>query len=384
MVNSHLETEKNLKGSVLPILDRLHKEIKNKMKELSSGAVKSAKEVEKARNTSQKHIELLGQQTANYQSSGGKMSAGEDPYVVHRQIFHRLNKQVLEENNNRHDLIAVQSNFAQFEGHVIEVIQQAMMSFNQFVGGQAQKDEQLFADMLGAAQAVPPNYEWDKFTERSHNILVDPNFSDRTVDGINFPNQGHKSTKPLIEGTLERKSRNKLSMSGYSTGYYVVTPSKFLHEFKDNDNFRKDPTPEMSIYLPDATIGAPNNEKFNVKGKDVSKGLGSKLSGTSEVAFKAHTAADAATWFDVIRSVAGASPAGATKDSEPTSPVSPTERRVVSQPPTYSDDSTSAAAPAARQPAPIQTSGMTGGETVANPAAATPRSAHPAAAADKI
>lgn len=385
IVNSHLETEKNLKGSVLPILDRLHKEIKNKAKELSSGAVKGAKEVEKARNTTQKHIELLGQQTASYESSGGKMNANDDPYVVHRQVFHRLNKQVLEENNHRHDLIAVQSNFAQFETHVIEVIQQAMMSFNQFVGGQAQKDQQLLTDMLGAAQAVPPDFEWNKFTERSQSMLVDPNSSDRTVDSINFPNQGHKSTKPLIEGTLERKSRNKLSM-GYSTGYYVVTPSKFLHEFKDNDNFRKDPTPEMSIYLPDAIIGATNNEKFNVKGKDVSKGLSSKLSGTSEIAFKAHTAADAAKWFEVIRSVAGASPASATVDSEPASPVSPTEKRVVSQPPTYAEKPpTSASASAAEKPAAIQTSGMTGGETVKSPAQATPVSAvdHTQPATDK-
>jgi hypothetical protein len=34
MVNMYLDTEKNLKGSVLPTLERLHKEIKNKSKEL--------------------------------------------------------------------------------------------------------------------------------------------------------------------------------------------------------------------------------------------------------------------------------------------------------------------------------------------------------------
>jgi hypothetical protein len=312
------------------------------------------------------------------------MTANDDPYVVQRQVFHRLNKQVLEENNNRHDLIAVQNNFAQFEAHIVEVIQQAMMSFNQFVGGQAQKDQQLLADMLGSAQAVPPDFEWNKFNERSKHLLIDPNAGDRTVDGISFPNQGHKSTKPLIEGTLERKSRNKLSMSGYSTGYYVVTPSKYLHEFKDNDNFRKDPTPEMSIYLPDATIGSTNNEKFHVKGKDVSKGLSSKLSGSSEIQFKAHTAADATKWFDVIRAVAGAAPAGATMGSEPSSPVSPSEKRVVSQPPTYAENDTAAPAATHQQPTTVQTSGMTGGENVASPATATPVSAHPTAAEDKI
>ncbi|KAE9380307.1 hypothetical protein N431DRAFT_325387 [Stipitochalara longipes BDJ] len=372
LANTHLETEKNLKGSVLPILDRLHKEIKNKSKELSSGAVKSAKEVEKARNTTQKHIELLGQQTANFESSGGKMHASEDPYVVQRGVLHRLSKQVMEENNNRHDLISVQANFAHFEAHIIEVIQQALASFQQFVGGQAQKVDQLYSDMLGTAQRVPSDFEWSRFTERYGNMLVDPNSPERTIDGIAFPNQNHRATKAMIEGTLERKSRNKLSFSGWSTGYYVVTPSKYLHEFKDNDNLRKDPTPELSIYLPDATIGTPNGEKFNIKGKDLSGGIGSKLSGSSEISFKAHSSSDAQKWFDVIRSVVGHAPANLT--SEPTSPVSPVqEKRVVSQPPTYAEGS-NVAATTEKQPAPLQTTGhgVTGGETVASPATATP------------
>ncbi|TVY51767.1 Cytoskeletal signaling protein slm1 [Lachnellula cervina] len=382
VINTHLETEKNLKGSVLPILERLHKEIKNKSKELASGAGKSAKEVEKARNTTQKHIELLGQQTANFESTGGKMTAAEDPYVVQRGVFHRLATQVLHENNNRHDLIAVQNNFAQFEHHVIEVIQSALESFNQFVGGQAQKEQQLYADILGTAQCIPLDFEWTQFVERNGNLLVDPSGAERTIDGIAFPNHDHRSTKPLIEGTLERKSRNKLSMSGYSTGYYVVTPSKYLHEFKDNEYLKKDPVPELSIYLPDATIGTTSGEKFNVKGKDVSKGIGSKLSGSSEISFKAHTASDAQKWFEVIRSAAGAAgPSAAYSGSTPTSPVSPDEKRVNSFPPQYSAGSS---ATTNAGPAPIQTTGVIGGETVTSPVAATPTSAAPASGVEKM
>lgn len=251
--------------------------------------------------------------------------------------------------------MAVQHNFSAFEGHVIEVIQQAMEAFNQFVGGQAQNDQQLYADMLASAQRVPVDFEWTNFVERSGSMLVDPAAGDRSVDSITFPNQGHTATQPLIEGTLERKSRNKLSMGGYSSGYYVVTPSKFLHEFKDNDNIRKDPQPELSIYLPDAIIGAPSGPKFNVKGKDVSKGLSSKLSGNSEIAFKAHTDADAQKWFEVIRDAAGATGPAETYASEPSTPISPVsdeKKRIVSQPPVYEEGESSEA--------PTQTSGVTG------------------------
>ncbi|GAB1315751.1 Cytoskeletal signaling protein slm1 [Madurella fahalii] len=305
LVNTNLETEKNIKGSVLPVVERLHKEIKHKAKELAHGAEKGAKEVEKARNTTQKHIELLGQHTASFEATGGKATPADDPYVIQRGVVHRLSKQVMEENNQHNDLVAVQTNLEAFEKHIVQVIQQAMEAFNSYTGGQALKVQALYCDMLGAAQRIPPDFEWKAFTRRSADVLANPAQPPRSVEGIQFPNMSHPSTKPLIEGSLERKSRNKFSW-GYNTAYYVVTPSKFLHEFKDSDNVRQDPVPELSIYLPEAVIGLPNGEKFNVKGKDKSKHMGGKLAGTSELAFKAHSPAEAMKWFEVIKNVAGA------------------------------------------------------------------------------
>lgn len=253
------------------------------------------------------------------------MSPGDDPYVIHRGVLHHLSKQVLEENNYREDLIAVQQSFQQFESHVIETMQQAMEAFNSHVGGQAEKTRQLIADMTGTAQKVPVEHEWKVFAEKSRDILIDPNEPPRVVEDIKVPNQEHPSTKPLIEGSLERKSRNKLSW-GYNTGYYVVTPSKFLHEFKDSDHTRKEPQPELSVYLPDATLGAPKEGKFEVKGKDRSKKMASKLTGSSELHFKAHSVEDAQKWFEAIKTAAE----GAPVESTPASPTSPTDTAAAS------------------------------------------------------
>ena len=307
MANSHAETEKNLKGSVLPMLERLHAEIKNKSKELSKGAVKGSKDVDKARNTTQKHLELLGQHTASFDSSGGKIEPPNDPYVLQRGVQHRLHKQVLEENNNREDLIAVQNSFQQFEAHVIQTIQQTMSAFLQYVGGQADRQKAMYSDIVSTTQRIPLDFEWNGFLGRNGNLLIDPSGPKRSVDSISFPNQNHRSTQPLIAGTLERKSSGIGALKGYSAGYYVITPAKYLHEFKDTDNFRKDPTPELSLYLPDCQVGGINGEKFNVKGKDASKGkVGAAFATTHELAFKAVTPAEAGRWWDVIREAAGA------------------------------------------------------------------------------
>ncbi|KAI7322362.1 hypothetical protein KC315_g8855, partial [Hortaea werneckii] len=152
----------------------------------------------------------------------------------------------------------------------------------------------------------------------------------------------HRSTQPLIAGSLEKKGK---MFKSYSAAYYVVTPSKYLHEFKTDDDFAKDPAPEASLYLPDCVIGAVDGPKFNVKGKHV----GSKIGGftSHEYAFKAHTPQDAQKWHDTIASVSG--------QSTGEKPVSPQESRVSSMGTKESEtakeeeESASTAAPAASE-----------------------------------
>lgn len=62
------------------------------------------------------------------------MSAIDDPYVLHRGIYYRLKTQIDEENNNRDDLIQIQNEFARFEAHIVQSIQQGMQQFDQIMG----------------------------------------------------------------------------------------------------------------------------------------------------------------------------------------------------------------------------------------------------------
>ena len=342
---------------MLPILARLHTEIKSKHSEIEKGAGKSAKAVDTARNTTQKHIELLGQHTASFDSAGGRVESQNDPYVLQRGIQHRIHKQVLEENNNRQDLVAVQDNFQAFEVHVVHAIQQAMTAFLQYVGGQIDNQKAMYSDIVGTTQHIPPDFEWNKFMQREKTMLIDPSAPKREVSHISYPNQDHGSTKPLIAGTLERKGRGVGALSGYKTGYYVITPARYLHQFADDDNFRKEPTPELSLYLPDCTIGAVVDTKFNVKGKNSSHGkIGGAFSMTHELAFKAHTPADAQKWHEVVARCTSSS-TGELPDSTVTSPISPVGSNNFGGPPVYRE----------KQPAPLQT-----GEAVQSQSPAAP------------
>ena len=312
---------------------------------MNKGAIKGSKEVNKARNNTQKNIELLGQHTAKFSSSSGKIEPNNDPYILQRLVNHRLHKQVIEENNNRQDLLAAQDSFLQFEGHIIETIQMAMSQFLQCVGGQSERQKAMYANMIETTQRIPKDFEWKGFVQRNNNTLIDPSVPQRTASHITFPNQDQISTQPLISGTLERKSR--AALKGYSTYYYVITRSKYLHEFKDDDDIKREPTPELSLYLPDCLVGGVNGEKFTIKGKDTSKGkVGSAMAMSHELSFKAHTSGDAEKWYNIIRETAGE---GSFSGSTPTSPVESRNVSGQSAPPQYQDG---------KQPAPVQTQNL--------------------------
>ena len=314
------ETEANIERSVLPIFERLHKEIKAKNKELHSGAGKQNKAVESAKNSAQKHIELLGQHTATFDSAGGRTTAANDPYVLQRGTWYRLNKQLHEENNARSDLINIQSNFQQFENHILATVQSGLTTFNQYMANQHDRSKAMYGDIAATASKMDLSFEWNGFLHRNGNVLINPNAPPRNIDSMSFANMNHRSTKPLIEGSLERKGKGLGGLGGSKSYYCAVTPAGYLHEYKDNDNFNSDPEPDHSLFLPECIVGATDGSKFTIKGKDSSGNkLAQKMSMSSEYAFRAHTAADAQQWRDIIASVTAG-----TSNSLPNSPVSPT------------------------------------------------------------
>lgn len=224
-----------------------------------------------------------------------------------------------------------------------------MAAFYQNVGGQADRQKALYADIVSTTQSVPPDFEWKGFISRNSAVLIDPAAPGRDVSQIKFPNQDHISTEALISGTLERKSR--AALKGFSSGYYAVTRSKFLHGFKSNDDIQTDPSPELSLHLPDCTLGALGGAQFHVKGKDVSSGkIGKTLSLSHEFEFRAPTADVAQRWWSIIRELAGS--VGDTAGSVPVSPVD--QRNISGQhpPPQYEQHP---------NVAPLQTSGTAPG-----------------------
>jgi hypothetical protein len=146
----------------------------------------------------------------------------------------------------------------------------------------------------------------------------------RTMSYNAFSDRGHCTTGQLIEGSLERKAHATGDVKAYSPGYYGITPVGYLHGYKSHDDFCKCLSPELSLYLPDCTVGAVDGATFTIKGNDVS---GPKVAGkallTYELDFRAHTPANAEEWWSIIRSAAG----GNMSEGPPSEPNSPADSR---------------------------------------------------------
>lgn len=182
---------------------------------------------------------------------------------------------------------------------------------------------------------MPPEKEWKAFQAREHSLLK-PDHKPRDPATATFPLSDHALTKPVLEATLARKST---LFKRRQSAFYVLSPSGFLHEYKDNDPVLY-PDPTLSLKLADCDIGNPPSRSgkagFTLRGKDAGKMVGR----THEYTFRTDSMDQAETWWSALsKFCGGASKNGGATESEDD------EKSPVSQRSTMSQTST----PATRQ-----------------------------------
>ncbi|KAK9244691.1 hypothetical protein V1506DRAFT_540609 [Lipomyces tetrasporus] len=322
LINAAIEAENSVRASVIPHIERVSHDIKEHIKGLKSNGFKGVKDVERARGLTQKHIELLGQQTSSFGIFSGRLDPLKDPYIIFRGVLNKLDSQIMKENSQTDTLLTIQRDFKTFESHVVGGIHQMFKLMDQTQTTFADFQRDCYSAITTAFTNIPQTFEWDQFVARNKHILADENAPKRSIDRVKFPNQDHESTKPLIEGVIQRKSSVAFSKT-YNSAYYVVTPSKFLHQFASKD-YIQSPEPEFSIYLPDAHLGAmyakeTGKNKFKITAKDALKTISTKH--TFE--FKTSTYDDLVKWWNVLHEVATSGPGTLSRGSTITSTATP-------------------------------------------------------------
>ncbi|VVT54756.1 uncharacterized protein SAPINGB_P004242 [Magnusiomyces paraingens] len=297
LINKSVETEQALRTSVLPQLATTRADIEKHVKGLKTSGVKQSKEVEKAKSVTLQAVEELGRHTSSFNISAGgnRHDYKHDPYVLYRQTLNAIDDQLAKENSQIDALVFTEKSIETLENHVVQTLQQAAHLFDQITGaynGLALESSQIEAQ---AFASIEPGSEWNLFFANNGPQLVPYDKPHREISHVTFHNDGHPSTRPVLEGVLLRKEGKLLK--SWTSGYYVLTPSNYLLQYTSN-NYVQDPTPEFALYLPEATVSEIITKeggkfKFTVTAKDGTRtvGLGSKT-----YSFKTNTYEEIGEW----------------------------------------------------------------------------------------
>ncbi|KAM0791800.1 hypothetical protein ACM66B_004063 [Microbotryomycetes sp. NB124-2] len=267
IADAHANLAKTVEGSIVQHLQKLRTEIKAHVKNIQQDTGKLAASVAKERELSTKMITDLARSITMLKNTPMSVHAKEDPWFTNALVAKQLQKQVHEENSLQKSIIIMQQNSEHFEEGVVRAIQMAWSTFDEWNARASSSVQETWSTMGQLMRSVAPTTEWTAFASRSE-YLLDPDTPLRNPLTINYPGKDDPSVIPVHEGILERKKRYTKT---YKESFYILTPAGYLHEFASSD-ISKHSVPELSLFLPECTLGAPTNpnarsHKFHIEGK---------------------------------------------------------------------------------------------------------------------
>ncbi|GAA5896571.1 hypothetical protein JCM8208_004236 [Rhodotorula glutinis] len=267
IADHHANLAKTVEGSIVQHLQKLRTELKAHIKNIQQDTGKLAASVAKERETSTKMITDLARSITMLKNTPMGVHAKEDPWFTNSLVARQLQKQVHEENALQKSIIIMQQNSEHFEEGVVRAIQMAWQTFDEWNARASSSVQETWQTMGELMRSVAPTTEWIAFASRSE-YLLDPETPLRNPLTINYPGKDDPSVIPVHQGILERKKRYTKT---YKESFYILTPAGYLHEYPSSD-LSKHPNPELSLFLPECTLGAPTNpqsrsHKFHIDGK---------------------------------------------------------------------------------------------------------------------
>lgn len=369
-------TANGIKTSVLPSLDDVSSEIDKHYKTLRTQGTKGIKEVEKCREHTQKLVESLGQVTSSYGSRA--LSYHEDPLILHRKVESAVAEQVARENTQAEAALNVQKSFASLETHVVQTIRHALANLASLNEGFDKSEYEMNTKITTMFAEINMSNEWELFNKTNQENLVPSSNYQRDPSMVTFMNKTHPSTKPVLQGVLNRKGT---VLKSYNQGYYIISPAGYLYQFK-NAEPTQDSTPDLSLFLPGCQVSKSSKAGdyvFKIVGKDSQKAISTR----HKYVFKANSPQELTMWYGAVARMTGNEPIQ-DDDSEPSSPIDaapssavPSVPQSPASPPTsqmasanLNATATPAAAPAAVSPAPAATAAAGASRTTPQPATA--------------
>lgn len=295
----HLDTDKKL-HTILQGLEEMREKIKSRHKNISDSGSKNLKQVTKMRNEANKAQATLEQTVTSWLSMPGdkrdqwiSSSKDNDPFIQARNANYRLKAKIASEQQSLEQIKNDEDHLGLFEVTLVRDLQGICATFSDIMNSHHDEQKRLFSEVAANSQAIPETYEWEQFFQRNSRTLINKDTPAPSAGEIRSPEWEHP-TNPAIDGFLERKH----TLKGYSEHYYVVTFSKYLHQFASQAAKDDSSSPELSLYLPHCELHKVDGAKFNLKGKNRAGGI---MSMSHDIQFKCATPGQSDKWVEILR-----------------------------------------------------------------------------------
>ncbi|GEM12522.1 PH domain containing protein [Rhodotorula toruloides] len=267
IADNHASLAKTVEGSIVQHLQKLLTEVKAHIKNIQQDTGKLAASVAKERETSTKMITDLARSITMLKNTPMGVQAKEDPWYTNSLVARQLQKQVHEENALQKSIIIMQQNSEHFEEGVVRAIQMGLADVRRVERPRVVAGPGTWSTMGQLMRSVAPTTGGSR-SPRAPSTSSTPRRRCATRMTINYPGKDDPSVIPVHQGILERKKRYTKT---YKESFYILTPAGYLHEYPSSD-LSKHPMPELSLFLPECTLGAPTNpharsHKFHIEGK---------------------------------------------------------------------------------------------------------------------
>ena len=287
-----------LDGTIIPELHDSEDALRLKIEELSGLSKEFKNSLGSDLEKSKSAILALQESIAEWESNAGTVDLKHDPFLVDLHARKALRHSLSEEQYLHDSQLNLQESAKSLEKTVVDAIKRALEQYNQSVSREA-------AELAGMAQRIDASIhqgqlerEWPGFAQRqtANGQFLPLGSKSRTIESQTWQGKDHPSTTPLWDRWLENKTGR---LGGYSTAFYIVSPSRFLHEFKSND-LREYTEPSFSLYLPDCSIVSVSKEKDSshklvLRGKQVG-GLHTE----HDLTFRAKNRVDLMSFYTIV------------------------------------------------------------------------------------
>ncbi|KAI9026454.1 hypothetical protein CLU79DRAFT_741827 [Phycomyces nitens] len=235
----------------IPVLMKLRKECKDKIRELKENEELAMDELLKRAEVTMKtmtHLNRCCMGMERETGDGQRLQQLQDPWVANLYVLRQLKKEVDEENRLRVLMVGVQKDTSEFERKIIQSLKTSIkFCYENIPPGLSENSSDKDNTQFKALLTSTPEEEWVQFMENNKKDLVNEQFPTKDYLNINFKNKHNPYVLTLMKGKAERRTGVRKQ---FVEKYFVLSQCGFLHQFSLSDKV----APERFIYIPNSVI----------------------------------------------------------------------------------------------------------------------------------